>query len=801
MAGEEEIKKPWPSGYTEAKSVEDFDYFMTGKEGEPLTKVPKSRLAEVIGVVGESMPAIQGGLTAATAVALPAGPTGYNRFFDASWGYWKYNNIVLKNPKGTDGIPEGNDGTLYWNGTATTPSWSISKMQALPIATGTNVVIPGGTEVVNQDGVYRYSATKDEVADSILGIRVNKFNKDSPDLAVSFNINPSSGILFSNVGTNVSPFIKVIGSTQYAVTSRSHLVWFDANKVYISGLNFSTNTALTFVSPANAVYVRYGYLQSVNVNTMMFAEGTTIPSAYVPYSKQVLPSDVTVTKTNLPDSIPQKGEIIQPDLLFAERKTGINLFNKDDWQVTLGRYINSATGGLSNNASYTASGYIEVKANTDYYLSAKTHLAWYNSNKVYISGSGFENPNNLQRSPVNAKYLRTSIATASGLGNFYVNEGSNKGNSAYEEYYELKNTKAGIESSSRDEFLLFIPDNIYVAEGRTIEMYFNQISWCGNHDNYHFLVTGIGKTLKRKWQITGTSSNHGSYSATCVVYDNNMKVIASKVFTVIITTNVISSAFTVVPIGDSLTNAKPWLTEVRSLAANNISFVGTRWYGFQENGVTRHEGRSGATSAYYTGNNSYTFDTSGEQGVDGRAQNLNPFFNPNLNKVDWTYYKSNYNKNPNKMMIWLGTNALALDPLTSVSNLRTFINGLRSTGASTLPIYIVFTLYKSDQNGIGNQTGTDGFNPNPSLKLIEDRKIFNLLSAIYTEFKGDANTYFIPVGLCHDSKNNYGDVPTPVNPRASQLESFPVESVHPQNQGYMQSADVIFSTLVATQTL
>lgn len=128
---EQEEELMWPGGFPEAKSVQDFDFIMSGKNGGPITKIPKSRLAEVVGVVGESMPAIQGGATAATAVTLPAGPVGQNRWFDASWGYWKYNNVVLKNPTGTDGIPEGNDGQLYWSG-ATTEIWSIPKMQALP---------------------------------------------------------------------------------------------------------------------------------------------------------------------------------------------------------------------------------------------------------------------------------------------------------------------------------------------------------------------------------------------------------------------------------------------------------------------------------------------------------------------------------------------------------------------------------------------------------------------------------------------------------------------------------------------
>ncbi|WP_333577865.1 hypothetical protein [Sphingobacterium sp.] len=126
---EEEVKNPmeWPKEATEAS---DFDFMMVGKDGNPIMKVKKQKLNEIIVVQGESMPAIQGGTTSAAAVALSAGPTGQNRWFDASWGYWKYNNTVLKNPLGTDGIPQGNDGTLYWDGTALT--WKISKMQLLP---------------------------------------------------------------------------------------------------------------------------------------------------------------------------------------------------------------------------------------------------------------------------------------------------------------------------------------------------------------------------------------------------------------------------------------------------------------------------------------------------------------------------------------------------------------------------------------------------------------------------------------------------------------------------------------------
>jgi|GEM_PF-2127684 len=146
---EEKNPMEWPR---EANEASDFTFMMVGNNNDPIMKIKKEKLNEIIVVQGESMPAIQGGTTTGTAVALSAGPTGQNRWFDASWGYWKYNNVVLKNPLGTDGIPQGNDGTLYWDGTALT--WKISKMQELPQAIADGIVSKGNIKAPPGGGVF-----------------------------------------------------------------------------------------------------------------------------------------------------------------------------------------------------------------------------------------------------------------------------------------------------------------------------------------------------------------------------------------------------------------------------------------------------------------------------------------------------------------------------------------------------------------------------------------------------------------------------------------------------------------------
>lgn len=53
----------------------------------------------------------------------------------------------------------------------------------------------------------------------------------------------------------------------------------------------------------------------------------------------------------------------------------------------------------------------------------------------------------------------------------------------------------------------------------------------------------------------------------------------------------------------------------------------------------------------------------------------------------------------------------------------------------------------------------------------------------------------VNLALTHDSEYNFGAVETPVNPRATQKELMPIESVHPQTQGYYQMADVMYSAI------
>lgn len=333
------------------------------------------------------------------------------------------------------------------------------------------------------------------------------------------------------------------------------------------------------------------------------------------------------------------------------------------------------------------------------------------------------------------------------------------------------------------ELLAFMPDEIVCAVGRTIEIYNSQV--CPLADKYHIKWDcSIGKALKRKFSVTGTESLVGEYPLSMYIYDDEFNVLYEKTVTLKIVQG-LSSPISVCTIGDSLTNGKYWMDEMRSLSSDNISFVGTR-------GTTeglKHEGRSGFTSASYLKETSYTFENEG----------VHPFWDSTNSKFSWEYYKTNSGINPDAVQIFLGTNDLAgsMTSETFASNIKQMVDSIRESD-TVIPIYIVLTICWGNQNGIGIQTSSDGFaSQKGRFKYQIDCKTIKGVQALYNALKGYTDLYFIPLTQCHDSEYNFGNVETPVNPRATQTEFMPTEAVHPQKQGYEQMADVMYSVMSA----
>ena len=386
----------------------------------------------------------------------------------------------------------------------------------------------------------------------------------------------------------------------------------------------------------------------------------------------------------------------------------------------------------------------------------------------------------------------------------------------------------------------FLPKHIYVAAGRTIELYYEQMLLNAHLYNIQAKCS-IGAALERKFQIIGDAEHLDNYTLTISIYDNNGNKLKEATSTIHVVSSEITHNIALLPIGDSLTNQKPWLAELANLSNNKIISLGTRGSIAQP-----HEGRSGGSVSTYmsvSGNSVYSFDHSyigvgSDSDIFSTAQSYsigdyckygnsiyvfitehpagawdinhvynitegNPFYDWETKAWSFTKYKQRNNINPDIIMIYLGTNGINLTPETNNNGalgIKKLIDKIRLEDADT-PIIVVNTIFRSGQNGIGKQGNTDGYTAQSEYKFSADRKVLLLAKALENMIGDYPNVYLCPVGFTHDSKYNFGNIKKAVNPRLDVTEDiyeiYPNESVHPQNAGYMQMADCMFSTICA----
>ena len=584
----------------------------------------------------------------------------------------------------------------------------------------------------------------------------NKFNKLTA--TVDKYIVGATGVMSTNTSYYASDYIPVLTGEQYYIPSAYHFAFYDKNKVYIIGYSDAQTNPITI--PANAFYVRTS-IPKANINTYQIELGTAATSyeAYVEYVDTTYIKDKTITGNML-----NENTIPLNKVSFV--KNSKNLFNKVT--VTSGYYVSYATGNLSVSASYIASDYIPVTPSTQYTRGYNHQMAFYDINKVYISGL---NTGLTFTTPATCYFIRVTMTPAV-LDTMQVELGASQTPFvSYKYYIDYLDTN--------NDVMAFLPSEICIAVGRTIELYNSQVVWCGNINNYHIKwECTVGKAYKRKWSYTGVLAKIGTYPLTLTVYDNNMKVITSATTTVRVVSNVIENPVNLLTIGDSLTNNKPWSQELRTLSTDKITMVGSRG-----TAPLKHEGRSGFTAAQYLAATAYSFESEG----------VHPFWDGS--RFNYSYYKTNTGVTPDAVQIFLGTNGIALDPTVNGNAIKQIVDYIRQDDA-TIPIFLVFTLYRGNQDGIGNQLSSDGYSAGSGVwKLEEDRKVFNLMQYLYSLLSGYANLNFVPIALAHDSEYNFGAVSTAVNPRAAQTELLPTEATHPQTQGYYQFADIMYSTM------
>ncbi len=262
-------------------------------------------------------------------------------------------------------------------------------------------------------------------ADVYLDI-VNFFNPNDDDFVDGYYLNIYGNPVNANASYFTTGFIPVNeGDVIYTGNNGSYIpvrfvYGYDSDKVKIDGGEDPSRVFYTV--PSGVEFIR----TSTNIGLLyQINKGELKP--YVPYivNKYI---DNDLIKSNsldgakiLDDSL-DGGKIINNsfdglkilDNTITEDKTiffyrSVNIFDANDEDVSLGYYIQYDTGLKEVNSLYNVTGYIPVNELEYYTLSYKHQIAWFDEDKVYISGSNSTDVNKTQQAPLNAKFLRCSV--------------------------------------------------------------------------------------------------------------------------------------------------------------------------------------------------------------------------------------------------------------------------------------------------------------------------------------------------------------------------------------------------------
>lgn len=473
-----------------------------------------------------------------------------------------------------------------------------------------------------------------------------------------------------------------------------------------------------------------------------------------------------------------------------------NLINIDN--LTVG--VCDSDGSFKDDTRYRRTDYEFVKPNTTYSswrmiwknAIGIVRIAFFDKNKKFISGG--KDIGNIFTTPSEAYYV---ILT-------YIPENMTKermpmvceGKNVPEVYLPYKNEyiKKIVEYVKKDDLKphAYMPDIIYCALGRTIDIYNNQV--CIDADKFHLCWTcdiGFGEGRK----FTFVPSTIGDHSLKLDIYDDNNILVWTKTSILKVVNAKTSGSITILPIGDSMTyGGATWQDEVSNKLSNGaITYVGSLEHNYRGTNYN-HEGYNGATASNFLNSKMLRGLT-------------NPFYNPDTSKFDWNYYKNNTRISPDVVQIELGTNDINGGTIEqAVSNIAEMVDLIRKDDAN-IPIFICNAIYRSNQNGIAHQLSTQGYSMgNGVYKYGEDIKIQSLMVSLVEKFTDYKNVYFIPLALCHDSENNFGKQKISLNSRSKETIIIPADSIHPNKTGedtsiygydivgYLQFADIMFST-------
>ena len=242
-------------------------------------------------------------------------------------------------------------------------------------------------------GIENHSIQRNKLSFTPLVGIVGKNIFDFSDTFPGYYISSKSGLMLPLAGYCASNFISVVPNTDYRISgTNEQLAFYDANKAYISGVDFAAKVTVT---PPNAFFVRLS-IKKEELNSVQVEKGVNS----TPYEKY----EIYLNNESIKNIIPEN----KLDTSLLKRVASKNLFNNKT--IIKDNYISKASGLMLPLAGYCASDFIDISPNTNYRISGtKEQLAFYDANKTYISGVA--DGSTLTVSPDNAKFVRMSIKT------------------------------------------------------------------------------------------------------------------------------------------------------------------------------------------------------------------------------------------------------------------------------------------------------------------------------------------------------------------------------------------------------
>jgi len=284
---------------------------------------------------------------------------------------------------------------------------------------------------------------------TFMDIGKNMFNKDSVQNSLGYYPDHLSGNLTVNAGYNASHYIPVKAGTTYAISAARKVAVYNTDMVVVPAQGMDINpAAASTITPAQDGYIRVAFATGTSWTNGQVEQGS-VQTTYAAYVRKIpnleIPdSAVTTTKvadkgiTNLKlgdGSVDgrtiKQGEVSYYHTTFIE--VGKNLFNKSDSGVSLGYYIDHATGTFQASASYNTSNFIPVKSGVTYAVSKCRKVIVYDAQKTFIAAQSIDIVNGITTvTPLQEGFIRVSFNVVNDWALGQVEVGSVQ--TAYEPY-------------------------------------------------------------------------------------------------------------------------------------------------------------------------------------------------------------------------------------------------------------------------------------------------------------------------------------------------------------------------------